>query len=163
MSGRRPMLRGALLVLFVLLPLAEVYVIVQVGQAVGVGWTILLLALGVVLGAWLIRHQGARAWRALREAVASGRTPAVELADGALVLIGGTLLMVPGFITDALGALVLLPFTRPLFGRLLGAAVARRMPSGRTGVGPQPRPGPGPEPDAGPVVRGEVVDDVDDD
>lgn len=159
MSRRRRIVQGVLFVLFVLVPLAEIYVLVQVGQAIGALWTILLLVLGVVLGTWLIRHEGARAWRALREAIASGRTPAAEIADGALVLLGGTLLVVPGFISDAVGVLLILPVTRPIFRRLLGAAVTRRISTDLPGVPPQTRQGPEPGPGAGPVVRGEVVDE----
>ncbi|GAA1772980.1 hypothetical protein GCM10009795_018890 [Nocardioides hankookensis] len=143
-----------LFVVFVLVPLAEIYVIVQVGQAIGAGWTIALLFLSGFVGAWLIRHEGARAWRAMREAIAEGRMPATEIADGALILVGGTLMVAPGFITDALGILLVLPLTRPLFRRLLAALVARHLVVGAVAVR---RPGPGPA--EGPVVRGEVVDD----
>jgi UPF0716 protein FxsA len=61
-------------------PLVEIYVIIQVGQAIGPWWTILLLIADSILGSWLIRHEGSRAWRALREALDSGRMPARELA-----------------------------------------------------------------------------------
>ena len=79
-----------------------------------------------LLGAWLIKHEGGRAWRALRDALQSGRMPAAEIADGALILIGGTLMLAPGFITDAFGILLILPVTRPFFRRLLAAAVVAR-------------------------------------
>src|SRR3954471_23228441 len=92
-----------MLALFVVVPLVEIYVIIQVGQAIGAWWTILLLVLDSILGTWLIRHEGARAWGALREALDSGRMPAKELADGALILIGGTLMLAPGFVTDGFG------------------------------------------------------------
>ena len=154
MSRRRRMLPAVLFVLFVVVPLAEIYVLVQVGQVIGAGWTILLLVLDSILGTWLIRHEGGRAWRALREALENGRMPATELADGALILVGGTLMLAPGFITDAFGILLILPLTRPLFRRLLAAAVARRL---LVGVVDVRRPGPGPA--EGPVVRGEVIDD----
>ncbi|MDF1602483.1 FxsA family protein [Nocardioides sp. YIM 152315] len=158
----RRTLQAVLFVLFVLVPLAEIYVLVQVGQVIGAGWTILLLVADAVLGTWLIKHEGARAWRVLREALDSGRMPATELADGALILVGGTLMLAPGFLTDVVGILLILPFTRPVFRRVLGAAVARRMSVGFLDVGrpgPQTRRGPGPGPGEGPVVRGEVVDD----
>jgi UPF0716 protein FxsA len=165
--SRRRLWQGALFLLFVVLPLVEIYVLVQVGQVIGAGWTILLLLADAVLGTWLIRHEGARAWRALREALDSGRMPAAELADGALILIGGTLMLAPGFVTDAFAVLLILPFTRPVFRRVLAAAVARRMTAGLLDVRPRQRPqerpqerrGPGPGPGEGPVVRGEVVDD----
>jgi UPF0716 protein FxsA len=155
MAGRRRSLWfWALLATFVLVPIVEIWVIIQVGQAIGAWWTILLLILDSLFGSWLIKHEGSRAWRALREALASGRMPARELADGALILIGGTLMVAPGFVTDAFGILMILPFTRPVFRRLLTGVVANRLviigsPTAR-------RPGPGP---TGPTVRGEVVDD----
>ncbi|GAB2454319.1 hypothetical protein GCM10027062_38420 [Nocardioides hungaricus] len=146
---------AVLLTVFVLLPILEIYVIIQVGQVIGPWWTVLLLVADSVFGTWLIRHEGARAWRslrdALRDALGDGRMPATELADGALILVGGTLMLAPGFVTDAFGILLILPFTRPLFRRALAAVVARRIT-----VLDATRPGRGPE---GPVVRGEVVDE----
>lgn len=147
---RRRLVTLVLVALFIGMPLLEIYVLVQVGQVIGAWWTILLLLLDSILGTMLIRHEGARAWRALREALGSGRMPARELADGALILVGGTLMLAPGFVTDAFGVLLILPVTRPLFRRLLSALVARRIVLDVT------RPGRGPE---GPVVRGEVVDE----
>jgi UPF0716 protein FxsA len=149
------MAQGILFLVFVVVPLLEIYVLVQVGQVIGAGWTIALLLLDAVLGTWLIKHEGGRAWRGLQEALSSGRMPATELADGALILIGGTLMLAPGFITDAFGILLILPFTRPIFRRLLAATVARRLVLGVVDV----RRSPGPGPTDGPVVRGEVIDD----
>ena len=150
MSPRRRAIPLVLVAVFVLMPLLEIYVIVQVGQVIGAWWTILLLVADSIFGAWLLRHEGGRAWRALRDALQAGRLPSTEIADGALILIGGTLMLAPGFVTDAFGVLLILPFTRPVFRRLLATAVARRLVLDVT------RPGPGPQ---GPVVRGEVVDD----
>lgn len=147
---RRRLVTLVAVALFIGMPLLEIYVLVQVGQVIGAWWTILLLVLDSVLGTLLIRHEGSRAWRALREAIGSGRMPARELADGALILVGGTLMLAPGFVTDAFGVLLILPVTRPVFRRLLTALIARRVALDVT------RPGRGPE---GPVVRGEVVDD----
>jgi UPF0716 protein FxsA len=141
-----------LFTVFILVPLLEIYVIIQVGQVIGPWWTILLLVVDSIFGTWLIRHEGGRAWRALRVALEDGRMPATELADGALILVGGTLMLAPGFVTDAFGILLILPFTRPLFRRVLAALVARRV----TTLDVR-RPGRGPE--EGPVVRGEVVDE----
>lgn len=154
MNRKRRLVQGALFVIFVLVPLVEIYVLVQVGQIIGAGWTIALLLLDAVLGTWLIKHEGGRAWRALQDALRSGRMPASEIADGALILLGGTLMLAPGFITDVFAILLILPFTRPIFRRLLAAAVGRRL---LTGVVDVRRPGPGPA--EGPVVRGEVIDD----
>src|ERR1700733_8383729 len=108
---RRRLWFWALLTAFVLVPLVEIYVIIQVGQAIGAWPTILLLIADSVFGSWLIKHEGSRAWRALRDTLSSGRRPAKELADGALILIGGTLMLAPGFVTDAFGILMILPFT----------------------------------------------------
>jgi UPF0716 protein FxsA len=150
-ESRGRWLRLAMLVAFIGVPLIEIWVLIEVGQVIGPGWTILLLILDSLLGTWLIRREGGKAWRGLRQALESGRMPARELADGALILIGGTLMLTPGFVTDALGILLILPFTRPVARRLLTQVVSRRLVPGYA-----TRPGPGP---GGPVVRGEVVDD----
>jgi UPF0716 protein FxsA len=167
-ARRRSGLGWLLVILFIGVPLVEIYVIIQVGQAIGPWWTILLLVIDSILGSWLIRHEGGRAWQALTESLDSGRMPARELADGALILIGGTLMLAPGFVTDAFGILMILPFTRPFFRRVLTRVVSRRLlvlgPDGRfgpgnagySGGGDAQRPGPGPD---GPVIRGEVVDE----
>ena len=156
MARRRRGLGWLLLVAFVVVPIVEIYVLIQVGQVIGAGWTVLLLILDSVIGAWLVRHEGGRAWRALRTALDSGRMPAAELADGALILIGGTLMLTPGFVTDAFGILLILPVTRPLFRRLLTAIVARQLVARAAGPGQTTRPGPRSE---GTVIQGEVIDD----
>ena len=150
MARRRGWFGWAVLVAFIVVPLAEIYVLIQVGQVIGIWWTILLLVADSVLGTWLIRREGGRAWRALQVALSSGRMPARELADGALILIGGTLMLSPGFVTDAFGILLILPVTRPVARRLLTSVVARRLV-----VVP---PGSRRPPDDGPVVPGEVVE-----
>jgi UPF0716 protein FxsA len=134
---------------FIAVPILEIYVIIQVGQVIGAWWTIALLVADSIFGSWLIRHEGRRAWQALTVALESGRMPATELADGALILVGGTLMLSPGFVTDVVGIVLILPFTRPLARRLLTRLVARRIIVAG-------RPGPGSD---GPVVRGEVIDD----
>ena len=97
MAGRRRGWVGWVLVLaFIAVPLVEIYVLIQVGQVIGVWWTILILIADSLLGTWLIRREGGRAWQALQSALSSGRMPARELADGALILIGGTLMLAPG-------------------------------------------------------------------
>jgi len=149
-------------VLFFGVPLLEIIVLIQVGQAIGPWWTILLLVADSIFGAWLIKREGRRALRAFNEALASGRMPAREMADGILILVGGTLMLAPGFVTDLFGMLMILPFTRPLARRGLTSLVAARMvvgPGFGPGLGPdmnRPRPGPG-----GSVVEGEVVNDDD--
>lgn len=93
---------------------AEVFVAIAVADAIGVIAMLLLLLAGWPVGLWALRSQGRVAWRRLNDAVAARRPPAREVLNGALVLLGGTLMMVPGFITDALGLLLLLPPTRAL-------------------------------------------------
>jgi UPF0716 protein FxsA len=146
---RRSLPWWLLVAAFVLVPIVEIYVIIQVGQAIGAWWTILLLIADSIFGSWLIAHEGRRAWQALTTTLSSGQMPAKELADGALILVGGTLMISPGFVTDAFGILLILPFTRPLARRLLTRVVTRRLVDGR-------RPGPG---SGGPVVRGDVIDE----
>ncbi|GAA1917531.1 membrane protein FxsA [Nocardioides marmoribigeumensis] len=113
--------------LFVVVPLAELSLLIQLGQVVGPWWTILILIADGALGSWLMKREGARAWRALSEALQSGRMPSRELADAALVLVGGVLLITPGFLSDVLGLFCILPVTRPLARRVLARMVARRL------------------------------------
>ena len=145
-------------------PIIEIAVIVQVGQVIGVWWTVGLLVLESALGAWLVKREGARAWAALNTGFQTGRLPTGELADAALVLIGGTLLLTPGFVTDVAGFFFVLPFTRPVARRAVQAFLTRRAttfvqarvsrtPGGPPGGGP---PGPGRD---SRVVPGEVVED----
>ncbi|MBN6051498.1 FxsA family protein [Nonomuraea sp. RK-328] len=111
-------MRLLLFLAFLVVPVLEIWLLIQVGSVIG-GWpTVALLIADSLLGAWLVRREGRRAWRALQEALGSGRMPDRELADGALVLVGGALLLTPGFVTDIAGFLCVLPFTRPLMRRL---------------------------------------------
>lgn len=150
-----------LLVAFVLVPLAEIFVIVQVGQVIGAWWTIALLVADSVLGAWLVKREGRRAWRALRVALHEGRMPARELADGMLILIGGTLMLTPGFLSDVLGTLCVLPLTRPLGRRVLSGFLTRKLLATRGQVHTvrgTPRATRNGYPGGPDVVPGEVVD-----
>lgn len=150
-----------LAVALLLVPVAEIVVAVQVAQAIG-GWrTFGLLVLGSLVGAWLVRREGVRAWRALRGSVRSGGLPSRELLDGALILIGGALILFPGFLTDIVGFLLVLPFTRPLVRAVLGRALARRVArlAGAASIGHAVVPGevvPG-EAVPGEVRRGTVI------
>jgi UPF0716 protein FxsA len=117
----------ALIAMFVLLPLAELYVILKVGDAIGVGWTILLLAADSVLGAALLRSQGRAVWRRFNEALSAGHMPQREIQDGVLVIFGGAFLITPGFITDVIGLLLLLPPTRAVIRRYGTRALRRRV------------------------------------
>jgi UPF0716 protein FxsA len=100
------------LLLFVVVPLVELYVIVQVAGAIGVWNTIGLLLLTSVLGGWLVKRQGMAMWRRAQLQITAGRVPAKEVGDGFLLLCAGCLLVVPGFVTGAIGALLLLPPVR---------------------------------------------------
>jgi len=124
-----------LVVALVGVPILELYVLLQVGQLLGVVPTLVLLVVLSLLGAWLLRREGTRAWQAFRTALASGRLPAREVADGALVILGGSLLLTPGFATDLFGLLCVLPPTRAVLRRLLTRAVAQRLQVGGGLVG----------------------------
>jgi UPF0716 protein FxsA len=161
------MLRVGLFLAFLVVPVLEIWLLIQVGQAIG-GWqTVALLIADSVLGAWLVRREGRKAWRALSGAVSSGRMPDRELADGALVVAGGALLLTPGFLTDVLGFFMILPVTRPLARRALSWFFGRRVRvlASRSPYAPlfDQAPGtaatPGTPGTAGKVVHGEVVDD----
>ena len=89
-----------LVILFVLVPIAEIYVIIQVGQAIGALWTVLILIVDSLIGARLLSWQGRRAWAAFQSALAAGRIPHREVLDGVLIILGGAFLLTPGFITD---------------------------------------------------------------
>ncbi|MGH3496439.1 MAG: FxsA family protein [Nocardioidaceae bacterium] len=109
-----------------IVPIVEIAVIIQVGHLIGFWPTFLLLVAESALGAWLVKREGLRAWRALSEAIRTGHLPSRELTDAGLVLVGGTLLLTPGFVTDVVGFFFVLPPTRPLARRLVQAWVARR-------------------------------------
>jgi len=115
------------LILLICWPLAELYVAIRVADAIGVTAMIVLLIATWPLGSWALRRQGAAAWRRLGAAVAEGRAPGREVLDGALVLIGGVLLIIPGFISDLVGALALLAPTRGLMRALLARNVRSRL------------------------------------
>jgi UPF0716 protein FxsA len=116
-----------LVLLFIVVPIAELAVIIQVGQAIGVWWTIALLIADSILGSALMRSQGRAAWRRFGEATQAGRVPAREVLDGALVIFGGALLLTPGFITDILGLILLIPPTRAVVRGILARRLAHRM------------------------------------
>ena len=137
---------------FVLLPIAELWLIIEIGGAIGVAPTLALLIIDSLIGAALARSQSRAAWERFNLALAEGRIPAKEVFNGAMIILGGALLLTPGFITDVFGLLLLIPPTRAairaFLTRLAGrrGAVAFRVASfgndrfrgGRPG---QPRPG----------------------
>lgn len=103
---------GPLVLLLVVVPIAELYVIIQVGHVLGVVNTLALLVLISFTGAWLMKREGLSTWRRAQRQVDAGVVPGKELVDGALIVLAGALLVAPGFITDALGLLLLLPPVR---------------------------------------------------
>jgi len=115
-----------LVVLFIVLPVAEIYVIIKIGGLIGVLPTIALLVLDGFLGAALLRSQGRAVWRRFNETVAAGKIPAREVFDGAMVIFGGALLMTPGFITDIFGLLFLIPPSRAMFRGLVSKLAVGR-------------------------------------
>jgi UPF0716 protein FxsA len=140
-------------VLLLVVPILEIATIIAVGKVIG-GWpTLVLLLLESALGAWLVRREGARAWQALVTALNTGQMPSRQLADAALVLVGGTLLLAPGFLTDLVGFFLIVPATRPIARTLLETVVARRLLGGVfRGRGPGAGSGSGPD-----VIEGEVL------
>jgi UPF0716 protein FxsA len=112
--------------LFVGLPILEIYVIIQVGEAIGVLPTLALLIGDSLLGTWLMRSQGRLVWRRFTAALEAGRPPAREVLDGALVIVGGALQIAPGFVTDVFGLTLVAPPTRALVRRALVRRLARR-------------------------------------
>jgi len=124
----------ALVALFILLPIAELYLILKVGDSIGILWTVVLLAADSVLGSVLLRTQGRTVWRRFNEAMASERMPHREVQDGVAVIFGAAFLITPGFLTDAFGLALLLPPSRALVLRLVRRRLAARM-AGRVAQG----------------------------
>jgi UPF0716 protein FxsA len=135
-----------LFILFIVWVAAELFVIVRVAEAIGVLLTIVLLIAAWPLGGWAMRTEGRVVWRHFSAALAEGRPPGREMIEGALVALGGLLLMVPGFISDVFGLLLLFPPTRMLVGGRLVRRIQHRLVAraGRSAAGA--RPGRGPEP-----------------
>jgi len=123
-----------LLVIFIVVPLAELYVLIQIGQVIGIIPTLLLLLADSIIGTLLLKSQGRAAWRRFNEATGEGRIPAREVADGALIILGGAFLLTPGFITDIFGLLLLIPATRVMFRKTVVGVFARRTPIGYFGL-----------------------------
>ena len=160
---RRPSWPVVVFLALLVVPTVEIAAIIAVGRVIGAWPTVLLLLVESLFGAWLVRREGGRAWAALRDALRSGQMPSRELADAALVLIGGTLLLTPGFVTDLVGFAVVIPLTRPFARRLLERAVRQRLlgdPGGWPGGSRRPGgPGSAGGGAGGPdVIPGEVVD-----
>ncbi len=119
-----------LFLFFAVIPVIEVYLLIKVGSLIGAVPTVALLLAISMVGAWLVRHQGFEIMRRIQSELAQGRLPAAELLDGAMVLVGGVLLLTPGFFTDFLGLFFLIPFTRALIKQLVGLWLQRRLDRG---------------------------------
>jgi UPF0716 protein FxsA len=104
---------------FLIVPFVEIYLLLQLGGIVGVLPTVLLVVFTAVLGAWLLRRQGFSTWQRLQSNLAKGKVPAYEMIEGPILLVGGALLLTPGFFTDALGFACLIPQTRRKFAKYL--------------------------------------------
>lgn len=118
---------------FVLLYLVvEIIALVALGSTIGLGWTLLVLLAGSVVGLWLARREGVRAAQALADAISNRRVPTAELTDGLLVAGSGVLLFVPGIVTDVAGLLLLVPPVRGIVRRRLVRAAEERSPDLRT-------------------------------
>ncbi len=130
-----------LFLLFLVLPVAELYVILKVGESIGVWLTLLLLAADSLIGWLLLRSQGRTAWRSFNAALAEGRLPHREVMDGVLVIFGGAFLVTPGFITDIIGVLLLLPPSRAVIRGIVARRLLRRATGGVAGRR-SPRRGP---------------------
>jgi UPF0716 protein FxsA len=130
----------AILVLaFLVVPIVELYVIIQVGQAIGALETIGLLILISVVGAWLAKREGIGVWRRIQAQMDAGRVPGADMVDAFLILLAGALLLTPGFVTDVLAILLLVPPTRALVRRALRRRFVSRVEVFR-GSAPPPRP-----------------------
>jgi UPF0716 protein FxsA len=151
-----------LVLLFILVPIAELYVIIKVGEAIGVLPTLALLVADALLGSLLLRQQGRAAWIRFNRALAENRLPHKEVFDGVLIIMGGALLLTPGFLTDVLGLIFLIPPTRAAVRALAARIVRGRMARGgvtfwtlgRVPRPPRRRPAP-----RGPQARGPGPED----
>lgn len=140
-----------LVLVFIAVSVAEVWLLTLVGTEIGIGWTVAILIAEALLGSWLLQREGRKAWAALWEALSLGRIPSGQLADAALVLVGGILLILPGFLTDVIGLVFLIPATRPYARRVLGWLIARQSAKGSAPISGSPF-------GTGTVIQGETVE-----
>lgn len=113
-----------ILLLFIIVPIVEIAVLLKVGAAIGWLQTLLIVILTAVIGTWMLRQQGLATALAVRQRMQSGQMPANEILEGVLLLVGGALLLTPGFVTDIFGFCCLLPPTRRFLVRSLVKRVA---------------------------------------
>ena len=119
-----------LLIIFIFVPFMELYILIEAGRIIGLGPTLGLIMLTGVAGAWLARAQGLEILRRIQEETARGQMPAITLIDGALILVGGLLLLTPGFFTDLIGFSFLVPLTRDLWRKTLSHWLGKQMKQG---------------------------------
>lgn len=126
------------LLLFIGLPLIEIYFLIEVGSQIGAMSTIGLSILTAVIGTWLVRHQGFSVLLRVRDMMDRGEVPAIEMMDGALILVAGLFLLLPGFLTDTLGFVLLIPpLRRLLIGRYIRVVPGADYPPPDAGRGPR--------------------------
>jgi UPF0716 protein FxsA len=131
-----------LLLLFFLVPLLEIYLLLEVGGWIGVGWTIFCVVFTAVLGAFLVRTQGFSTVNRIRSQVSKGELPAMEMLEGLFLLVAGALLLTPGFFTDAIGFVFLTPpLRRALIRYFLSRGLLRTPGQEQSGPGKSRRPG----------------------
>jgi UPF0716 protein FxsA len=123
-----------LLIFFVFIPVMELYILIEAGRIIGLAPTVGLIMMTGVAGAWLARSQGVEILRRIQEETSRGQMPATTLIDGALILVGGLLLLTPGFFTDALGFSFLVPSTRNLWRRGLSAWLQKQIKQGSVSI-----------------------------
>jgi len=123
-----------LLIIFIFIPILEIYILLQAGQMIGLGPTLALIILTGIAGAWLARSQGLEILRRIQQETASGHMPAQTLIDGALILVGGLTLLTPGFFTDAIGFSLIVPFTRELWRKAFQAWLDKQIRQGSVSI-----------------------------
>ncbi|UOR11946.1 FxsA family protein [Halobacillus amylolyticus] len=116
-----------LFLLIIIVPALEIALFIWAGQIIGPWWVILLIITTGVVGAWLAKQQGLETVRKVQSSMGAGHEPGETLLDGACILVGGTLLLTPGFISDTVGFLLLLPFTRPPIKAFLRKIIMKMM------------------------------------
>jgi len=122
-----------LFLLFVVVPALELYLLIQIGSVIGATNTFILILVTGIIGSYMAKTQGLSTWRALNERFAAGQIPGKELADGAIILVAGALLLTPGVLTDFIGFLGLLPFTRSVLRSTI-LSLFKRVPSVNVGI-----------------------------
>ena len=119
-----------LILIFIVVPLIEILLLIEIGSRIGALNTIFIIVLTGILGASLMRHQGFTIIRNIQRDLSQGQMPTGELINGALVLVGGIVLLTPGFFTDAVGFVLLLPATRALILKKIQLLIRRKIESG---------------------------------